>query len=521
MNTNAARNDWLMTTCLAELAATWQIINAIRERTIDTRVCLSVAWLLAAFVWTSETTAAEPLQVDFAGLADEYQEEIRPLMHQFCLGCHSSEKREGELDLEQFTTLTQVRRGTQAWLKVVEMLAAGEMPPGEAKQPPPEQRKQLRGWVERYLHAEALAGAGDPGPVVLRRLNNAEYTWTIRDLTGVNLSPAREFPTDSAAGEGFTNTGAALVMSPALLGKYLDAANEMARHAVLLPDGFRFSMQATRRDWTDEILAQLREFYRQSVTTTDFGVGSEVGNVNVHGNTRIGLAGRLPLEEYLAATLAERDALNTGEKTVESVASERGLNARYLGTLWSSLLNTDPSLLLDGLRSRWRSAKAEDAAALAAEVAAWQKGLWTFGPVGLIGRTGGPARWMESVNPLVTQDELRFTIPAPKNDAAPKDDEEAKDDEDANDVDPSRKDVEFSLMVTDAGDGNEHDYVVFQRPRLAAEGKPDVLLRDIEGTGLDDVRNASAGPCDRRGFSVRSGPDDDQGSPVRRCGSRP
>ena len=55
-------------------------------------------------------------------------------------------------------------------------------------------------------------------PVVLRRLSNTEYTYTLRDLTGVaSLEPAREFPIDGAAGEGFTNTGNALVMSPALL----------------------------------------------------------------------------------------------------------------------------------------------------------------------------------------------------------------------------------------------------------------------------------------------------------------
>jgi hypothetical protein len=81
----------------------------------------------------------------------------------------------------------------------------------------------------------ALANAGDPGPVVLRRLSNHEYTYTLRDLTGVDsLDPAREFPVDGAAGEGFTNAGAALVMSPALLTKYLDAAKEVAAHLVLV-----------------------------------------------------------------------------------------------------------------------------------------------------------------------------------------------------------------------------------------------------------------------------------------------
>src|SRR6476469_1183934 len=108
----------------------------------------------------------------------------------------------------------------------------------------------------------ALAGAGDPGPVVLRRLSNAEYTYTIRDLTGVDLQPAREFPADGAAGEGFTNAAEALSdISPALFAKYLNAAKAIADHAVLLPDGFRFSPADTRRDWTDEATAALRRFY--------------------------------------------------------------------------------------------------------------------------------------------------------------------------------------------------------------------------------------------------------------------
>ena len=72
---------------------------------------------------------------------------------------------------------------------------------------PAEDRQALRDWLARYLKAEALAGAGDPGPVVLRRLSNAEYTYTLRDLTGVALDPAREFPADGAARRGFHQRG--------------------------------------------------------------------------------------------------------------------------------------------------------------------------------------------------------------------------------------------------------------------------------------------------------------------------
>ena len=134
------------------------------------------------------------------------------------------------------------------------------------------QKEQLFAWVNAVLDEIALARAGDPGPVVLRRLSNAEYTYTIRDLTGVeSLDPAREFPVDGAAGEGFMNVGNALVMSPSLVTKYLDAAKDIASHAVLLPDGIRFSPKNTRRDWTEELLAEIRGSYREF---TDNGGGT-------------------------------------------------------------------------------------------------------------------------------------------------------------------------------------------------------------------------------------------------------
>ncbi len=218
-------------------------------------------------------------------------------MTRVCLNCHSTAKQKGDLDLERFASLKDIRRDTKVWLKVAEMLDNGEMPPKEAKQPTSAERKQLRGWVERYLHAESLAQAGDPGPVVLRRLSNAEYTYTIRDLTGVDLNPARDFPTDGAAGEGFTNTGNALVMSPALLTKYFDAGREIAQHAVLLPDGFRFSPSISRADWTNDVLAQIRDIYRK------YSANAGASQVNLQGiifNTNDG--GRLPVEQYVAAT---------------------------------------------------------------------------------------------------------------------------------------------------------------------------------------------------------------------------
>lgn len=393
-------------------------------------------------------------------LGVEYEREIRPLLARYCLGCHSTRRQRGELDLECFTDFTHVRREPRIWQQVLEMLDLGEMPPEDRKQPSKGELERLHRWVGRYLDAEARASAGDPGPVVLRRLSNSEYTYTIHDLTTVAFNPAEEFPSDGAAGEGFTNTGNALGMSPALLEKYLDAGKDLAAHAVLLPDGFRFSLHSSPRDWTDEILARIRGLYEEVAPSVSLGVGDEVGNLNVHGNTNLGRAGRLPLERYFAATLAERDALESGARILAVVARDAGLNERYLARLWSSLTAVSPSPLLEPLRARWRQAQPQDAALLAAEVAAWQKGLWIFGPVGLIGRKGGPSRWMLPAETLVSTWQHRLSIPVEHAS------EEAT--------------FSFSLVVTDAGDGNDQDFMIWERPRLVTEGRPEILLRDVQ-----------------------------------------
>ena len=187
---------------------------------------------ITAFLLLSAIARADD---PFEPIAAAYAANTLPILQGRCFDCHDADSKKGELDLERFGSLTEVRSEPEIWQKVVEQIENGEMPPKDKEQLTPEHREQLLAWTKTYLNAEAHANAGDPGPVTLRRLNNAEYTYTVRDLTGITtLDPASEFPVDSAAGEGFTNTGDALVMSPALLEKYFTAGKEIAEHVVLL-----------------------------------------------------------------------------------------------------------------------------------------------------------------------------------------------------------------------------------------------------------------------------------------------
>ncbi len=372
----------------------------------------------------------------------------------YCQSCHSGKHPEAEIDLKHFATLDDVRKSPRVWQKVLEMLDSGQMPPKDEKQPSGAERTKLQAWVRGYLKLEARALAGDPGRVTLRRLSNAEYAYTLRDLTGVaSLQPAREFPVDGAAGEGFTNTGDALAMSPALFTKYLDAGKRVAKHAVLLPDGLRFSAATTRQDWTNEVLAEIRAIYGDYSDST---ASTQVKLQGLVWDTKQG--GRLPVEKYLAATLAEREALNSGAKSIAVVAKERALSAKYLGIIWRSLNGREPSLLLDDLRARWRQAKPEDAGAIAVEISRWQNALWKFNSVGHLGKVGGPKAWMTPTDLLVAKFDAKVKIPATQTD-----------------------EVTLYLVASDAGDGNEHDFVVWQEPKFVAAGKPELLLKDIRG----------------------------------------
>jgi hypothetical protein len=395
-----------------------------------------------------------------ADLGADYATFVRPLMTKYCLGCHSREQHKGDLDLERFTSLGEVRRDVRPWQNVLEMLESGEMPPKKKPQPGQDERRRLVAWVRGLLDAEARSRAGDPGRVVVRRLSIAEYNYTVRDLTGVDLQPAREFPADGAAGEGFTNAGDALVMSPTLLNKYLGAAKDIAAHAVLLPDGFRFSPAQTRRDWTDEAVAELRRFYLQFSGDGKLPLPVTVYYSQSESYTQRFWDGKLPLRPYLAAAVRHREAIAAGRLSVESAAAQEKLNPKYFEVLWRVLNDPKPSFPLDQIRGHWRQAKLADLDGLVDEISAWQKQLWRFVPIGSY-RYGNTIRQLPN-NPTVVQTQpLRLQVKPV----------------------PGQHDVVFYLSARQFPAAQEGSFVVWQRPRLEGSGKPTLLLRDYAQFG--------------------------------------
>src|SRR6266487_1344285 len=202
------------------------------------RTMISVLVLLVGPI-TAKAIDSDLIRVD---LDRNFVETVHPFLETYCFACHGEEKQKGKLDLQPYSTRASIARDYRRWEVVLEKLKAEEMPPEEAKRhPTAELRQRIIAWIHAMRKHEALRNAGDPGPVLARRLSNAEYDYTIRDLTGVDIRPAREFPVDPANEAGFDNSGESLAMSPALLKKYLEAARHVADHMVLKPDGLIFA----------------------------------------------------------------------------------------------------------------------------------------------------------------------------------------------------------------------------------------------------------------------------------------
>ena len=263
-----------------------------------------------------------------------FEDVVRPFLKTYCLECHGAEKPKGDFDLTGFNHSVSTSRDLQGWELVLERMEANEMPPRKAEQQPSEAaRKEVLNWIQVARRAEGFKRAGDPGVVLPRRLNNAEYENTIRDLTGQNLRVTREFPVDPANQAGFDNSGESLVMSPALLKKYLQAARSISEHLLMTPDGIGFAPHPVVTDTDRDKYCVLRivDFYKHQ--PTDYA-------------------------DYFEAAwkYRHRVSLGIGRTSMEAVAEGSRVSARYLQTIWTLLeQSTNRVGPVSLIRARWNS----------------------------------------------------------------------------------------------------------------------------------------------------------------------
>ena len=180
--------------------------------------CCIVFWALAAAV---PSAASEQTVFEFVS--------------KHCLRCHDEAEASGDLDLHALQGQATFNKSREAWERIVLKLSTGEMPPADEPRPPAEDVQVVTDWLKAEFLRQDRMIRPVAGRVAARRLNRTEYNNTIRDLLGVNIRPAADFPADQAA-FGFDNISDALRLSPVLTEKYLDAAERAVRTALFGPE---------------------------------------------------------------------------------------------------------------------------------------------------------------------------------------------------------------------------------------------------------------------------------------------
>jgi cytochrome c553 len=169
-----------------------------------------------------------------AQAADEFLEKVRPILADNCAACHNSAKARGPANFLVAQSTLDVEKQRRLWRNVAAQLRNRTMPPVATKLTE-EQRLYVSTWIDRDLKRSACSGEEFAGAVTLRRLNRREYRNTVRDLLGVELDVYGIFPEDGSGGEGFDTNGETLYLSPILMEKYLQAAQQIVDRVVVTP----------------------------------------------------------------------------------------------------------------------------------------------------------------------------------------------------------------------------------------------------------------------------------------------
>jgi hypothetical protein len=157
---------------------------------------------------------------------------VKSVLNQYCVECHDSEMKRGGLDLERLL-LEDISRHPDSWEKVVHKMQARQMPPVGKARPTERAYDELVAKLMAPLDRMAMKFP-DPGRAeTFRRLNRTEYQNAIRDLLALDVDASALLPKDDAS-HGFDNVTVG-ELSPALLSRYISAAEKISRLAIGSP----------------------------------------------------------------------------------------------------------------------------------------------------------------------------------------------------------------------------------------------------------------------------------------------
>lgn len=163
-------------------------------------------------------------------LALDFQHDVQPILENYCYDCHADDVNKAGVAFDKFNPNADPAASRDMWFKAFKNLRSGLMPPARKAQPTDAEKQVILSWIKSDIFRIDPQNP-DPGRVTVRRLNRVEYRNTVRDLLSVDYDTQAEFPPDDT-GNGFDNNSDVLTLSPTLLEKYLNAAQDIITQVV-------------------------------------------------------------------------------------------------------------------------------------------------------------------------------------------------------------------------------------------------------------------------------------------------
>jgi hypothetical protein len=157
-------------------------------------------------------------------------DELTGVVKKTCAGCHSEQRKLGNLSLAGFDLLTIGNTSPETAEKIIGKLRTGMMPPPGRARPGGDTLDVLMTTLERLMDSKATR-APNPGSRTFQRLNRAEYERSIEEILGLHINADSWLPLDTKSAN-FDNIADVQMPSATTLDAYLDAASDIARLAV-------------------------------------------------------------------------------------------------------------------------------------------------------------------------------------------------------------------------------------------------------------------------------------------------
>ena len=233
-----------------------KIITIVNRLACSSLESLWGIFYILVFLAPNPTASSREILESNPKKTSEYRE--FEFIKRYCLECHSGEKPKASLDLSRFDSMDKILSEALLWDDILIRLSQGDMPPKEADLPTLNERSEFLNWVESSLQKAACQSGPHAGPAVLRRLNRAEYSASVRDLLDIHFDAGEALPSDGSGGEGFDNASETLFISPIHAEKYMDAARVAVEYAFADPRSLRRFLVAEPDEKTSSEVAARR-----------------------------------------------------------------------------------------------------------------------------------------------------------------------------------------------------------------------------------------------------------------------